>query len=136
MTNEKEKKIDVISLVITFGAFGIAPHHRLVFPVHIFPVKLTVHIFLEMILLLNSHVFKTTIHEFRDLFFHVLNVQTNKQTLVYMSKANTTKTSVCAPLVKLYKIVPRFALVLEKLKNKVLIQLASGHGSQINMSRE
>ena len=55
-------------------------------------------------------------------FFHVLNVQTNKKTLVYMSEANTPKTSVSAPLVKLYKILLRFALgplVSEILKNKV-----------------
>ena len=39
-----------------------------------------------------------------------MNVQTKKQTLVYMYEANTPRTSVCAPLVMFYKILLRFAL--------------------------
>ena len=61
-----------------------------------------------------------------------------------MSEANTPKPSVSAPLVKLYKILLRFALgplVSEILKSKVFFQLASGltrifHSSWINLSRE
>ena len=54
-----------------------------------------------------------------------------------MPETNTPKTLVCAPMVKFYKILLRFALgalVLAILKNKVFFpQLASGltifHGS-------
>ena len=47
---------------------------------------------------------------FLNLFFHLLNVQTNKQTLVYVSEANKPITSVCAPLFKPYKVLLLFAL--------------------------
>ena len=45
-----------------------------------------------MIPLSQSHVFKTTVEEFLNTFFHVLNVQTNQHTLVYTSETNTPKT--------------------------------------------
>ena len=64
--------------------------------------------------------FKTMVQDFVQLIFYVPNVQTNKHILVYMPEDNTTKTSLCTYLVKLYKIVLRFALgplVLEILKH-------------------
>ena len=57
---------------------------------------------------------------FFNTFFHVLNVQTNQHTFLYMSETNTQTTLVCAPLIKFYKILLRFALrplVSEILKN-------------------
>ena len=61
-----------------------------------------------------------------------------------MSKANTPKTSVCAHLVRLYKILLRFALgplVSDIEERKKKLQLAAGltrifHGALINLSRE
>ena len=58
----------------------------------------------------KSHVFNQKLKTFLNSFFHVMNIQTNKQTLLYRFEANTPKTSVCAPLVKLYKFLLCFAL--------------------------
>ena len=55
--------------------------------------------------------FQTTVQESLEHIF-VCTEHTNKQTLVYMSEANTPKTLVCALLIKLYKILLCFALGL------------------------
>ena len=88
--------------------------------------------------------FKKQFKIFLIAFFNVLNIKTNKQSLVFMSEANTPKTSLCAPLIKLYKMLLHFALgplISDILKNNFYLQLASGlnrivHGSWINLSRE
>ena len=60
---------------------------------------------------LKSHeVLKQHFKNFLNACLHVLNAQTNIQTLVLMSGTNTPKTSVCAHLVKLYTILLCFAL--------------------------
>ena len=90
-------------------------------------------------------IFKQKFKTLLNSFFHVLNVQTNKQTFVYMFEDNTPKTSVCAPFIKLYKILLRFALGPLSFRDiqepSFFFQLASGltgifHSSWINLVRE
>ena len=79
---------------------------------------------------LNSQdVLKQHFTNFLNAGLHLLNKQTNKQTWELMSGTNTPKTSVCAHLVRLYKILLRFVLrpiASEIMWNIFFFPLASG----------
>ena len=133
-TKQNMKKV----LLVFWGAIG--PHNLYL----TFMGCYKGHFFLKFLPLQNHLFFKQKFINFLNSFLHVRNVQTNKQTLVYMSEANTPKTSVCAPLVRLYKILLCFALrpLVSEISKYKFFPLAGFwitrifHGSWINLSRE